>query len=300
MNEERAVTEITEPLVIEEVGALMRYATENGMDRKIADVPPEDPPRTLLTDLNDALVAYEAAPEEDRPKKRNSLLRLYTQLVQQTAPVHGRSLLDTAQAKKILGKISLLTGLLLVLALSEIVLGHWLAEVVTPVEGWRWNLQVVQRDFLAVVGPFIWGSLGACVYLLKMLNDIAQDRCLDRQKLRGWYLRVVLGGVLGYVVVQLFDLRELGGGETELDANAVAFLVGLGVKIVYGAIEKLIQTVADKLNLAAVRRAQTEGAALRRFLNQQLAEATEAGETERVEHYTAVIQDVSRTESGRS
>ena len=138
-------------------------------------------------------------------------------------------------------------------------LGDWLANQPEPEEGMLHILYLVHQHVLNILEPFVWGCLGACVFLLKSLYDIAQDRQFDKERLHGWWLRVVLGGVLALVVVRLFNLKDLGAVEgVEIDAVAIAFLVGLGVKVVYGAFERMVGLLADKMNLGALRRARIQ------------------------------------------
>jgi hypothetical protein len=149
--------------------------------------------------------------------------------------------------------------LFLLVGLGISMLGDWLANQPEPEEGMRLALFLVDQHVLSVLEPFVWGGLGACVYLLKTLYDFAQDRQFDKERLHGWWLRVVLGGVLALVVVRLFDLKDLGTMEgAELDAVAVAFLVGLGIKVVYGAFERLVGFLAEKMDLGAIRRARMQ------------------------------------------
>lgn len=303
-NESDEIQKIAKPLVIEEVSALIRYASEQGIDRKLKDTERDLLPdsertgshqNTILTALNSAVYAYTNKGSE--PERANDIIRLYTMLSKMTKPVNGRTLLDTVRAKDVLYNIFLLTIVLLGLAIIEVVLSYWWAETVTPEEGLAWWLGVTLRDILTPVSPFLWGGLGACVYLLKRLYDISEKRYYDRQRMRSWMLRVLLGAIMGFVVVQLFELSVVGDGESPLKANAVAFLVGLGAKIVYGALEKLVLTMSEKLNLDTVRQTQSPTSEVHAFLNQRLAEAMADEDSPRRKLYESVIEDLGRTES---
>ncbi len=52
----------------------------------------------------------------------------------------------------------------------------------------------------------------------------------------------------------MFDPSTLSADSLPLRPAAVAFLIGLGVKPVYGALEKTIETLSEKLNLESIRR----------------------------------------------
>jgi hypothetical protein len=242
---------ISEALVVEEVTALIHYASEQGLDKE----------NMILKPLNIALGAYENATPEDRAEKAGEVLGHYASLTALTKPVNGRTLLDTSQANRTLGWLAIVSFLILVAGLGISMLGDWLANQPEPDEGTRLTLFLVHQHVLNILEPFVWGSLGACVYLLKTLYDFAQDRQYDEERLRGWWLRVILGGVLALVVVRIFDLKALGTVEgAELDAVAVAFLVGLGIKVVYGAFERLVGLLAEKMDLGAIRRARIQSA----------------------------------------
>lgn len=256
-------SDIAAPIVLDEVTALIRYASERGAD----------PDGTVLTPLNNALVAYEKAPAQQKSNKREKLLKYYAMLAAKTFPVSGRTLLDTAEATGQLTKLATVTVVLLVLALSNEILAVWFKDHGHPQDGWLLNLLYAQQYVFTHLSPFLWGGLGACVYLLKRLYDLCQDRQFDRAKLHGWSLRVLLGAALAAVVVLLiFNGSATAASAVKLQANAVAFFVGLGVRVVYGAFERTVELLAEKINLAAVDRARTPSIDVRTYLGQKLNE----------------------------
>jgi hypothetical protein len=100
------------------------------------------------------------------------------------------------------------------------------------------------QDLLAALSPFIWGALGACLFLLKRLSDIAVRLQFDKRLYRGWWIRVLLGSILGGAVYELFKMQ---GDVNGVSLTICAFLAGLGVRVVYGAFEKLLDMIAEKL-----------------------------------------------------
>lgn len=254
---------IAAPIVIDEVTALIRYASEQGVD----------PDGKVLVPLNKALVEYEKAPAQDKSQKRENLVRYYALLAAKTFPVSGRTLLDTDKATGELAKLVSFTIILLVFAVCNEMLALWFADHREPQDGWVLNLLYAQQYFFTYLSPFLWGALGACVYLLKRLYDLCQDRQFDRAKLHGWSLRVLLGSALGAVVVLfLFNGNATMVPGVKLEANAVAFFVGLGVRVVYGAFERIVELLAEKINLAAVDRTRTRSIDVRAYLGQKLCE----------------------------
>ena len=58
---------------------------------------------------------------------------------------------------------------------------------------------------LQILGPFFWGGLGACIYVLKRVNDEIASFHFDLERFRAWKSRALLGGVLGGTVAYLFE-----------------------------------------------------------------------------------------------
>ena len=106
-----------------------------------------------------------------------------------------------------------------------------------------------------VWASLVWGALGSCVYLLKRLTDFAAGGYFDCVKFQGWKTRVLLGGVLGFVVLEVFqwsDVIEFSENEDSarlVAHTAIPFLTGLMVRVVYGALEKVVDLGVRALNL---------------------------------------------------
>lgn len=277
---------ISESLVPDEVTALVRFASEKGID----------PDGKTLAAINEAIAAHAVAAPEKRAERAGEVLSLYAKLTAVTAPVNGRTLLDTSVVIRSLIWLALVTIILLLLGLGNAVLSAWFGSQAEPEEGWEVTFFFIHQYVLNVLAPFVWGAIGACVYLLKNLYDIAADRQFDKEKFSGWWLRVILGGTLGAVVVHLFDLKALGGTEENiaLDAVAVAFLVGLGVKVVYGAFERLVNVLAEKMDLGALRRARVQPVEVRTFLSQKLAATSKSREKERHAVISELLEELEK------
>lgn len=247
------VRDISQPIVLEEVTALVRYASENGID----------PGGNTLLGISNAVTEFKKKSQSPPEEVPGEILTLYSKLAKACDNVNGRTLLDTGDAGWVLARYFMVTGTLLVLAIGNEILAQWFADLPEEFEGWMSVLYNVRRYVLEYLSPFLWGALGACVYLLKKLYDIAADRKFDRNRLHGWYLRVILGAILAGVIYYLFDLSDMVEEGEEANAKGIAFLIGIGVKVVYGSLEKLIVFASEKLNLTAVRSAQVNPAVYR-------------------------------------
>ena len=184
----------------------------------------------------------------DSQASHGALQQAYGAVVQRTYPVNGRSVLASAQgAMRRASAISVITVLFFLLAVGNEMADQWFADLPERGEPWLWmDLKQYVWDYLA---PFLWGGLGSCVFLLKKLSDKAAASQYDPDKLKGWGTRILLGSVLAAAVVSLYDPSAFTGNAAGFGPNGIAFLTGLGVKVVYGALERTVEVLSDKLNL---------------------------------------------------
>jgi|GEM_PF-3171993 len=212
----------------------------------------------LLPRLYGAVAAYRAAEDPaEQAAAYGVVLELYARLTRLTAPVTGRTIRDTkAEASKKLRTLLTAGLVLLVLGLALQVLQLRPKDVVLPT--W-FDWLSGKGGAISHVTPFVWGAIGSIVYLLKYLYDIAQIQAFDASRYQGIGLRICLGAIVGGVTLQIFDATAFGSVGTPIDRDAFAFLAGLGVRVVYGAMEKTIQLLSDKLNLESVRATQMKG-----------------------------------------
>jgi hypothetical protein len=169
------------------------------------------------------------------------------------------------------------------LAIGNEVLKAWFGDLPEPEEGWVLQLLNLRRYVLDYCTPFLWGALGSIAYLLKRLSDIAEERTFDYATAQGWATRVFLGAMLGGVVQYLYDSSVFINPEAgfKLSASALGFLTGVGVKVVYGAIEKTIETLGEKMNLNAIKSTKSDTASIRAYLNAELVKTDKDAEPEK-------------------
>ncbi|MFN0298805.1 MAG: hypothetical protein ACKVQU_00470 [Burkholderiales bacterium] len=200
----------------------------------------------------------------------------YAAVAQLVAPVSGASVVDSTNVDGIIKPVRWTTYFVLAVTLIHGMLNAWFGDLPEPEEGPLAVAYQVQRYALDFASPFFWGGLGSCVYLLKRYGDLAEDRLFDEDSMQGWGTRILLGSILGGVVQFLYDSSVFTASGLHLDANALGFLSGVGVKVVYGAIEKTISALGEAMNLDAVRKAPAREDALRKFLAIALADETDA------------------------
>jgi hypothetical protein len=198
-------------------------------------------------------------------------LESYAALAKLVAPVSGNSVLDSARMDKITLPVRGTTLFILFFTALSAIIATWFGDLPEPEDGLWWWYYSGFRYILDFASPFLWGALGSCVYLLKRFSDLAEARVFERYSLQGWGTRILLGAVLGGVVQFIYDSSVFTGQGLRLDANALGFLAGVGVKVVYGGIEKTIAALAEAMNLQAIRTAPSRENAVRKFLADALA-----------------------------
>jgi hypothetical protein len=215
----------------EEVFALLDHAANKGIQRPKIEA--------LSNEI------HKPAPDP------SAVAGLYADLVADTLPVTGRSLVDSrVQGFRRLAGISTVTAIFFVLAVGNYVVDNWVADMVPPEEGLFWfDVKRYVWDYLT---PFFWGGLGACVFLLKRVQDAAQTSTYEHHLMQNWITRILIGGVLAAIVLIIFDPSTFTAEALPLRPAAIAFLTGLGVKAVYGGLERLIDEIAKRFKVESL------------------------------------------------
>lgn len=216
----------------EEVFAVLDYAANKGIEREKVEA--------LSIEIHKA----DADP--------SVVAGLYADLISKTLPVSGRSLVDSREQgfRRLVG-ISTVTTIFFILAVGNYIVDMWVADIVEPEEGLFWlNVKRYVWDYLT---PFFWGGLGACVFLMKKVQDAARENIYEHHRMQGWGTRILIGGVLAAIVLIIFDPSTFSAEALPLRPAAIAFLTGLGVKAVYGGLERLIEEIAKRFRVENLR-----------------------------------------------
>jgi len=279
-----SVSEINTPcdsnreiISIEEVKALIRYASDQGLD---IDTEKKEK-QSILSELTVLVVAWEEEKEKEnniRYEELSKIIVLYAQLNCITEMhVTGKSIRDSLKVDEITIPVRNITWLLVFpLILLNVFLEGWFQDIVDPEEGILFFLINFQRYILDYLTPFLWGAMGSCVYLLKVFNDLAESKKFNEDKMRGWGTRITLGAILGGVVQFIYDESAFGSSGVNLDANAIGFLTGIGVKVVYGAMEKTIEQLSTLMNLDSLKSDKKDNSEIRRYLNEKNSTLTDS------------------------
>lgn len=279
-------------ICIHEVCTLVDYAIREGKDSGGSVVKPL---AEMLAQPRDT------GPDGQRPPP--PMLELYAKLCLLTRPVNGRSLVDAGDLRRSGSFVGIVawTFLFLGLALGTEILDIYFADFPDAEEGTRafpWYL--FYQYGLDPLRPLFWGGLGSCVFLLKRLTDLASEGTYTHDKLQGWNTRIMLGAVLGGILQYIFfpQIQQESGEAVQLGANAVAFLTGIGIRVVYGAIEKTVETLAEKLNLSALRTEKPRKSEVATFLTEELAKTNPDTQPDRRKLLLEMIESVTKPKAG--
>lgn len=296
-------TAIDSQISAKEIAALIRYAAENGIDTPGPD--PQKPDQTTLTLLNDALNQYKilsSQPASDDHERRqgaanatSDILYHYTRLTQTTKvngrQVNGRTLIDTQNSSRSLFLLFFTTAMLAALAVfNEILVSLVDDQVYLP--GTQSVAYFLKEHVFQQLIPYVWGALGGCIYLSMRFYGIAMNRAFDRTQLHGWVLRVLLASIIGAITFYIVTPADPASSAAPMGTKALAFLAGLGVKVVYGAFEKLIDTLVQEFNLDSPRGAPGGKVKIREYLALRLSDPKVANDPKMRDAIASMIREL--------
>ena len=238
---------LNDAVTVCEVNALIHYASERGLD----------PEGKILVPLYEAVNRFEAAGDaKARLDAGKETLRHYAALTGITAKdnVNGRTLHEARRVGHHLSKIVVLGLVSLFLGVCVETLPLFakpLAAGNGPVA--QALLELLATNSLMYLNPFFWGAVGSCVFLMKRLSDLAAAGSFDSRQLQGQGARIFLGAAFAGIVVNGFGLHgsgEVAGAPSEmlnLTSAGVGFLCGLGVKVIYGAFERIVEAAYRRI-----------------------------------------------------
>jgi hypothetical protein len=99
------------------------------------------------------------------------------------------------------------------------------------------------------VMPMLLGLLGACVYVVREIDQQIQASTLEARESIHGSLRMLLGATLGGLLGVMWTADQpvrLEG--VSLTLGALAFFVGFSVEIVFRLVDTLVRAVADRIS----------------------------------------------------
>jgi len=102
-----------------------------------------------------------------------------------------------------------------------------------------------EEDELGVtVEPFLFGAIGAWLYLYKTLTSYATSRILSRERIGFDWLRLFTGSLVGGLIVLLF--KTTTEDFSDVSAAALGLLAGYSVDFFYQTLDQIIQRILSK------------------------------------------------------
>ncbi|MBI1205725.1 MAG: hypothetical protein GC191_00395 [Azospirillum sp.] len=109
--------------------------------------------------------------------------------------------------------------------------------------------------FLQNITPFLYGGIGACLYLLRSLHTYISDRSFDELRVPEYNNRILLGVVGGGAIVMLVDqVTTEDGTAIQLSAAALGFLAGYSSDFLFNTVERITAAILPKVGIDSVRR----------------------------------------------
>jgi hypothetical protein len=118
----------------------------------------------------------------------------------------------------------------------------------------------VWRIFFELMTPWVYGGLGACVYLLRSAHTYIYQRSFDVRRKPEYTNRVLLGAVAGGAIM-LFasQVSDDDGNVVKLSSAALGFLAGYNTDFLFSAIERVSQAILPKIGLDSVQQGGGSG-----------------------------------------
>ena len=267
-----------EPIIEpEEVAASLKFATEKGIEDETL-IP------TLYKHLQLWRGAREAGDAIAQEAATSDMLASYTKLTKQLDGVNGRNLVQGRNLISETFSFMFATFFFFVFSVATLALQEWVSNEPRPDDA---LITAEILHYIQFFTPFFWGALGSCVYILKRITDEAADNRFDRDKFQGWATRAALGGILGGIITYIIDPSAFG--ELTLNTAAIAFLTGLGTKVVYGALQRLIQILGDKMNLQVLREQKSKKDLVTEFLAKEISNTDPDTEPDKYKTLTELL-----------
>lgn len=228
----------------QELEELLEFAAENG---KL------DPPELAIKVKKFKKVLFYTPPDALTPEMicetEAELEKLYATFTELLSPVTALTLRTTSE-KYAVHRSSLWKAIFL----GSSSVGRnffrqlfWVAMLLIGIICLRKLTMGGEEDSLAFVDPFLYGALGALVYLYKNLTDFYTKRILHPRKLATNWLRLFMGALTGALVVNLFGTSlEHAIPGANIPPVALGFLAGYSVEFFYQALDKFINTITPK------------------------------------------------------
>jgi len=118
------------------------------------------------------------------------------------------------------------------------------------------GLHLKWRTIVELLTPWLYGGLGACVYLLRSAHMYIYQRTFDVRRKPEYTNRIMLGAIAGGAII-MFTNNIAGddGSVIQLSSAALGFLAGYNTDLLFSAMERVINALLPKIGLDTVQKA---------------------------------------------
>ena len=106
------------------------------------------------------------------------------------------------------------------------------------------------------LNPFIFGTLGACAYLLRVTGKRLRTRTFDPARFPDHINRLFLGTLSGGMIIIFFEgavVLEVEKGGIPLSAVALGFIAGYSVEFLYKTIDRIVSAIIPNISADVVK-----------------------------------------------
>jgi hypothetical protein len=105
--------------------------------------------------------------------------------------------------------------------------------------------------FVNAINPFLFGTLGACVYLMRITSTRLHNRTFNPSRIPEHINRLFLGTVSGGIVILFLEdgviLGSPGKG-VPITAAGIGFIAGYSIEFLYQVIDRIIKAVLPTIS----------------------------------------------------
>ena len=116
------------------------------------------------------------------------------------------------------------------------------------------------RTFIEITTPWVYGGLGACVFLLRSAHVFIYERCFDVRRKPEYLNRILLGAASGgAIMLFVSQITDDQGSVIKLSSAALGFLSGYNTDFLFSTIERVMAALLPKVGVDSVQKAAPGG-----------------------------------------
>jgi hypothetical protein len=118
------------------------------------------------------------------------------------------------------------------------------------------DLHLKWRTLVELLTPWLYGGLGACVYLLRSAHMYIYQRTFDVRRKPEYTNRIMLGAIAaGAIIMFTNNIAGDDGSVIQLSSAALGFLASYNTDLLFTAMERVINALLPKIGLDTVQKA---------------------------------------------